>query len=53
MEMETKEYVLEVSASEMVNWDVVKRLLSTINEFRISILSKLLQTVFSIEPIVS
>jgi hypothetical protein len=40
MEMETIKYVLEVSASEMVNWDVVERLLSKINEFRISIPSK-------------
>ena len=40
MEMETKIYVLEVSASEMVDWDVVERLLNKINEFRISIPSK-------------
>ena len=46
MEMETKEYVLEGSASEMGNWDVVERLLSKINEFRTSIPSKLLQTLF-------
>jgi hypothetical protein len=50
MEMETIEDVLEVSASEMVNWDVVERLLSKINEFRVSILTKLLQTLFSINP---
>ena len=48
--METKKYVLEVSALQMVDWDVVERLLNKINEFRISIPSKLLQTLFSIKP---
>ena len=48
--METKEYVLEVSASEMGNWDVVERLLNKINEFRTSIPSKLFQTLLSIKP---
>ena len=46
--METKEYVLELSAC--LHWDVVERLLNKINEFRTSIPSKLFQTLLSIKP---
>ena len=49
--METKEHVLEMFASEMEDWDVVESLLNEINEFRISITSKICKHYFSLNHI--